>query len=307
VALLAWQLLRPAQAAKPWPTAGALAVVGSVIAIVGVPLVYLLASAASIALPTFAAVIAVFIALLGSLLVPHYRRLTGRRLWVAPAALTALAVLCAIGVQLSTGYGPSRPRPDYIQYTLDADTGRATWLSAGTGTDGWTEQFFDHGYTQRRDAFSPGYYFGQSFDVIEAPAPRVNLAAPRLSVLDDTTTDGLRTLRLRLTSARAAPMAHLDLALPGDLVAATVGGQTVKLDPNTPQRRLPIAAYNLGDDGIELSISVRATATITGTLTDYSNGLPDIAGMTVRDRPAEFMPGPFDFRDPTAVRTSIEL
>ena len=102
-------------------------------------------------------------------------------------------------------------------------------------------------------------------------------------------------------------MAHLDLTLPGDLVAATVGGEPVKIDDQAALRRFPLAAYNLGEDGIELTISLRSTEPVTGTLTDYSNGLPAIEGLTVSPRPAEFMPAPFDFRDPTAVRTNVEL
>ena len=300
-------MLRPERAAKPWPVAVGLAVAGSVVAVVGVPLVYLLASASSIASPMFAAVIAVFVALLGSLLVPHFRHLGRRRLWATPAAFAAIAVVAVLGIQFTaTDYSPSRPRPDYIQYTLDTATGRASWLSAGTEPDEWTDQFFPDGYTASRRAFSPGYFFDQEFDVIEAPAPPVALAAPRLTVLDEATENGVRNLRLRLTSPREAPTAHLDLHLPGDLLAATAGGRPVKVDTKASQRRFPLAAYNLGD-GMELTLSVRGTADITGTLTDYSNGLPPIERLTVKDRPADFMPAPFDFRDPTAVRTSIRL
>ncbi len=218
-ALLAWQVLRPDPASRPWPAAGALALVAVIVASVGVPLVYLLASAASVSLPMFAAVIAVFIALLASVLVPHFRYLSGRHGWVTPSALVAVAVACVAGLQLTAGYGADRPRPNYIQYTLDADTGQATWMAAGTDTDRWTEQFFPDGYTSTRQAFSPGYYFDQDFDVIEAPAPAVDLDRPQLIVLGDTTVDGVRTLDLQITSPRGAPMAHLDLTLPGDLVS----------------------------------------------------------------------------------------
>jgi hypothetical protein len=226
---------------------------------------------------------------------------------VAPTVLATLALACLVGLQQSSGYDANKPRPDYIQYTLDADSGRATWLSAGTGTDAWTEQFFGHGYTAGRRAFSPGYFFDQKFDVIEAAAPAVTLPAPELTVISDTTTGGVRTLRLRLTSPRGAPVAHLDLRLSGDLVAATVGGQTIKVDETASQRRFPVAAYNLGAQGMEISLSVRGTGAITGTLADFSNGLPRIDGMPVTERPAEYMPAPFDFRDPTVVTRSIEF
>lgn len=268
-----------------------------------VPLVYVLSSAALIGEPTFAVLVVAVVALLGSLLVPQMRRLTGRRLWAVPTVLALLSLAFALGAQLSGGYDATRPRPNYVQYTLDAESGRATWLSAGTDTDEWTEQFFHDGYTPERRAFSPGYYFGQQFDVIEAPAPPVQLAAPHLTVLDDTTANAVRTVRLLLTSPRGAPTAHVDLKLPGDLVAATVGGEVIAVDASASQRRLPLAVDNLGDDGIELSMWVDSTAAITGAITDFSNGLPEISGMTITDRSDAYMPAPFDFRDPTAVTT----
>jgi len=305
VALAAWQLLRRRESARPWAEAGGLAAAGAVVAVVAVPLVYVLSSAALIGEPTFAVVVVAFVALLGSMLVPQMRWLTGRRLCAVPTVLALLSLALALGAQLSGGYDETRPRPNYIQYTLDADSGRANWLSAGTDTDEWTEQFFEDGFTAERRAFSPGYYFGQEFEVIEAPAPPVQLAAPQLTVLDETTADGVRTVRLLLTSPRGAPTAHVDLTLPGDLLAADVGGEVIKVDAGASQRRLPLAAYNLGDEGIELSISVDSTADITGTVTDFSNGLPEISGMTVRDRPEAYMPAPFDFRDPTVVSASV--
>jgi hypothetical protein len=67
VLVAGWQVLSSERPANPWPNAGVLAVGGVMVATVGVPLVYLLASAVSVAAPMFAAIIAVFVALLGSL------------------------------------------------------------------------------------------------------------------------------------------------------------------------------------------------------------------------------------------------
>lgn len=72
-------------------------------------------------------------------------------------------------------------------------------------------------------------------------------------------------------------------------------------------RRLPIAAYNPGPSGVEMTIGVRSNQPITAILTDHSSGLPDLPGVTVTERPAGFMPAPFDLRDPTVVRTLVEL
>jgi hypothetical protein len=305
--LLGWRVLRPVQAAQPWPAALALGVVGALVALVAVPLVYLLGGAAQIGSPMVAALIGLFTALLAGGVVPHLQHLTGKRAWAVPVALLVIAGLFAVGERATTGYSAERPRPDYIQYTLDADTGQATWLSAASDPDGWTEQFFTDGYTNGRAEFSPGYYFGQEFDVITAEAPAIEIPAPQLEVLDDTTSDGLRTLQLRIRSHRGAPMVHADLNLPGDLVAASVDGQALKVDEGAALRHFPIAAYNPGTQGIDVTITVRSTQAITGTLTDFSNGLPDLPGITVSERPTEYMPAPFDFRDPTVVHTEITL
>lgn len=102
-------------------------------------------------------------------------------------------------------------------------------------------------------------------------------------------------------------MAHLDLELPGDLVGATVGGRTVEVDESAGIRDFPLAAYNVPARGLDITLSLRSADPITGRLTDYSNGLPAIDGMTVTERPADFMPAPYDFRDPTAVTRSVEV
>ena len=43
------------------------------------------------------------------------------------------------------------------------------------------------------------------------------------------------------------------------------------------------------------------------TLTDCSDGLPDVTGMEIEPRPPEFMPAFLDFRDRTAMSKSFEL
>jgi hypothetical protein len=233
-----------------------------------------------------------------------------------PASFAALALVFFVGELANSGFSADRPRPDQIQYTLDANTGEAVWQSAATGPDGWTEQFFADGYTKGKDAFSPAYYLDQEFDVIRAPAPTIDLPAPQLSVLEDTTADGLRTLRLRLTSPRGAYAAHLDLQLPDDLVAATVAGLAVRVATGPTNdnyvvpaetRRFPLMVHNLPAEGLELTLAVKVAGPIAVTLQDFSNGLPDVPGLTVTPRPPQYMPAPYDFRDPTVVRTTFEF
>jgi hypothetical protein len=314
VLLLGWTVFFPAQAARPWPRAAALAATALVPFVLATPVLYALFPA----LAPMGMAVAVFavVALLLGALVPHLQFLGGERRWAVPAGFAALALVFFVGELANSGFNADRPRPNQIQYTLDADTGAAAWQSAATEPDGWTEQFFAGGYTKGKDAFSPAYYFDQEFGVIRASAPALDLPAPRLAVVEDARAGGARTLRLRLTSPRGAYAAHLDLTLPGDLIAATVAGQpvTIATGPTNDNyavpagaRRLPLMVHNLPAEGIEIALRVQGTGPIAVTLQDFSNGLPAVPGVTITPRPAQYMPAPYDFRDPTVVRTAFEL
>jgi membrane protease YdiL (CAAX protease family) len=304
-ALLAWRVLRPRTADRPWRAVAGLVMVAATVALAAVPLVYMVASAAPIAMA--APIVAIVATLLAGALVPHLQHLSGDRAWVVPLALAVAAGGFVAGERVTGTFDHETPRPNYIHYTVDRDTDTASWLSTGTRPDAWTEQFFADGYTVDRRAFSPGYYFDQQFDIITTAAPALDLPAPQVDVVSDAASEGIRTLHLRVRSRRAAPMVHLDLSLPGDLVAARVEDDDLRVDQTQGLRRFPIAIYNPGDRGLDVTISIRSTEPVTGTLTDFSNGLPDVPGIDVRDRPPEFMPAPFDFRDPTVVRTSVRL
>jgi hypothetical protein len=226
-----------------------------------------------------------------------------------PAAFAALALVFLVGELVTTRFNASHPRPDYVQYRLDADTHQANWISDTIPPDAWTEQFFELGYEKGSAALAPIYDYGREFEVIRGAAPEVNLAAPRLKTLEDTTSEGVRTLRLRLVSARGAPYVHLQIDLPGEWVEARVNGEEIEASrvPVEQRRRFALMFYNLPEEGVDVTLSVRSKDNIDATITDYSNGLPDVPGMEVESRPPEFMPAFLDFRDPTVVYRSFEL
>jgi hypothetical protein len=312
--LLGWTVLGPRAAARTWPRLIGLSVVALVVAAVAVVPVCLIYSAfaapgSARQSPIFPVIALLIVAALSPTLVPHLHFLAPRRRWTIPATLVALAAACLGGQLIATRFDADTPQPDYIQYSLDADTGQATWLSAGTRPDDWTRQFFANGYAVGRATFSPGYYFEQQHDVITAPASLVELAAPTMTVLESRQQGDQRTVRLRIASPRGAPYAHLDLALPGELTGAIVNGKPVNVTdiPTHRRQRFTLLYFGLPRGGVELDLTLRGDGAITGTLVDYSNGLPSLPGMTVTPRPAGFVPAPFDFRDPTAVHRRIQV
>jgi hypothetical protein len=314
--VLGFGVLAPARARDLWPQATILAITAFVPVVLFVPPIYSLYTTLAVPfagalLPVPPAAVAfVLLAMMLGALLPHLFFLGGRRLWVIPAAFTVLALVFLAGELISTRFDADQPRPDYVQYRLDADTAEAKWISDTNPPDAWTKQFFEGGYERGEEDFAPVYYFGQQFEVIRTPAPEMDLLAPRLEVLDDAASEGTRELRLRLTSPRGAPYAHLQMTnMPAEWVRASVDGENVDVSdiPAQSRRSFAMMFYNLPESGIEIKLAVRSTEPIDATLTDYSNGLPDVPGMEVEPRPPEFMPAPYDFRDPTAVNKTFEL
>jgi hypothetical protein len=312
--VLGWRVLNPSSAEGPWARlvgGGVVTLVTAVVVTVPVYLVYSAFAAPASARqgPLFPVIALAFVAILAAVLLPHLSFIGGTRRWTVPVAFLSVGAMFLAAELVTTRFSPDTPRPDQIQYTLNADTGQATWLSAGKQPDDWTRQFFVHGYTQGNQAFSPGYYFDEKLPVITAPAPAVDLAAPQVEVLNDRGRSGIRTVAFRLSSPRGATYAHLDLRLPGDLKAATVNGKQVNVAdmPAVGRDRFTLLYFGLPPRGVAVTLTVKASGPLTGTVTDYSNGLPTIPGFTVNGRPAKYIPAPFDFRDPTAVTTHVTL
>ncbi|HMM41244.1 MAG TPA: M28 family peptidase [Thermomicrobiales bacterium] len=245
-----------------------------------------------------------FVAPIVALLLPHLHILGGasesRRLrWAVPGTATLVAVaLFGWGIATS-GFDAKHPRPDSIAYEMNADTGQAQWVSFDTSLDDWTGEFFPAG-TKKVDH---EWLATGSRPAFTAPAPAVSLAAPEITVLDDTTTGDIRTLRLRLTSPRGTSEMATAVDVPGEIVSATVNGHEVDLGDYAPAREgeLTLIYANVTDGGWELTVAVRSTDPLTVRLEEITRGLPEAPSMDVPPRPADTMPSPVFPRDPTIV------
>jgi hypothetical protein len=71
------------------------------------------------------------------------------------------------------------------------------------------------------------------------------------------------------------------------------------------RQRLEFSYYGLPDKGFELMLQVASPAPMKITVQDLSNGLPSVPGMTMKPRPADLMPAPRDWLDPTVVVKSF--
>jgi hypothetical protein len=164
---------------------------------------------------------------------------------------------------------------------LNADTGKGSWISLDERPDGWTSQFLTgHIEREKIEIFvAPG---GES--VLKTDAPPAKLPAPEIVTLDDSVSGNERLLRLRLTSLRHADVLWVALEK-ATVLRATIGGKKLPSKMVEPNDRLWGFYYAVPPpDGVELDIAVGLADAPRLTLTDQTNGLPDIPGLHMKPR-----------------------
>lgn len=231
-----------------------------------------------------------------------------QRWWALPAASGAASgVLFALGL-LSVRTDARHPRHDLVVYSLDAAAHTARWYASGERPDAYSRQFV--GGAPERLRPSPLERLGiialvETPDLLAAPAPAVDLPAPRVRVVSDSVADGRRTLLLRVTSERAG--SELVLRATGETVrSASVNGRPIVA---RSRRRTPVdwrlTYTNPGRRGILLRLELSSASPIHLEVADRSDGLPAVPGSRFEPRPPRLEP--IQLPDATLVFRSYDL
>jgi hypothetical protein len=255
------------------------------------PLIYLLFVGLSL---VWSWAIALLYALMLSLLAPHLSLLGPR----AGRAVQACAAAAGLGLVLwcclVSGYGATRPVPDSIFYALNADTGKAVWASTDEEADDWTAQFLG---ANAAHAELPDFFPASTFQFLQAAASSAPFEPPRAELLEDSTRDGLRTLRVRVRSARGAPLLQLGVERGDWLQAASLNGRP--LEPGTggsgPGQWLVVQYWGLKEQGAELTLVGKPGAQVTIRAIDQSYGLAPLTDRPYAARGPSVMPAQFGF------------
>lgn len=312
--LLAWPILGSLIAlalifatAREEPSAAkrvAVLALGAIPAVVlFVPMIYLLFAALSLNLA--GAVSAVLVLLLG-LLIPQFHYLTTRKSWLLPTAMGITGV-CFIGLGLAySRFSDSQPRPDNIFYGINADKQEAIWASSDQSPDQWTAQFLTS--TPQMSPLEE-YFPGTPRPFLKNQALVAALSAPEIKVLDDSTKENIRTLRLRITSTRGAPLISVygEPATEIKEVAINVKRAALEQGRATASGNDPwvMRYYALPAEGLELVIEAKPQAEVKLRIVDQSYELPVLPNVSVKARPENLMPSSAPWSDATLVSKSF--
>ncbi|HZI20307.1 MAG TPA: cyclic peptide export ABC transporter [Pyrinomonadaceae bacterium] len=252
--------------------------------------------------------LAVLTALLWLGLLPWLYFVTAAVRWVLPLGAGAAAAACLFVGVLPGAYDRQHPQPYHLLYALNADTGGAVWASADSQPNEWTEQFLS-AEPRRGDIaeYAPSNFKG----FLQRPAGPIDAPAPGLTALEDRAADGVRELRLRLTSPRQAPVAHL-FAAPGTRVlSATLMGKQIDFGDrpaaNDTLFKKLLTYHGVPPEGVELRLRVPAGSPLRLVLMDQTYGLPLAARTDAppRARPDHLIPLSFTYSDATLVQKTF--
>lgn len=253
-----------------------------------------------------ATVAIVFVMLLLGLLIPHLSLLSRPKSWLLPTAAALVSVAFLVAGSLTSGFDSEYPRTSRLFYALDGDSGKAYWSPHLTEVDEYTAQVLKDAQPGPLPAIFPAFL---DFEPLQSAAPPISLASPEIVVLEDSTTATVRTLRLRLTSPRAASVMIITVG-PAIVVDALVNGRRIR-DLNSRYINTPewwrLVYHGLPSEGIELELKIVRQQPWNLTVVDQSWGLPDVPGLL--PRPADSIPAPTPFRlgDVTLVSHAISF
>jgi hypothetical protein len=200
------------------------------------------------------------------------RRLRG----AAPAALAGAVAVACVATGLSVDrFDADHPVPAQLMYVLDADTGRAHWVSAETDPGEWTRRYV----TGRENLSGPFPLLG--YEPLPAgPAATAALPAPGLGVTADATSGNRRTVTVRIVPQRPVRLVALGVERGVRVVEATVAGRP--LPPERVGEGLGILFHAPPDDGIAITLVLDRPGPVTLRVTDGSDGLGGLPGFEPR-------------------------
>ena len=248
----------------------------------------------------------VFIALLFGLMLPHFVLIRNGfsqgkiwRRWLIPGIAAFLSVLLIGVATVNSGFDAKQPQTNSIAYLLNGDTGKSFWISNDKNLDDWTSQFFTDGTAKSQVEISP-FWLTSGW---KAPAPKVSLEPPNITIDDDIASCCSRKLQLKLNSPRQADNIQVQVKVAGEIQNASINGKLLDLNEFSQNQRkqLNFIYHGLPSDGISLTLSVNATKPIEIILKDYSNGLPSQLETTIKKRTDAMMSAPLGMKDPTIV------
>jgi hypothetical protein len=253
-----------------------------------------------------AVVLGGLIVLLLGMLLPQLNLAATSRRWLLPGGALTASLFLIVAAMAASGVDKDHPRQNSVFYALNADTGKAIWVSSDESQGEWSSQFFTAA-AQKGALTEYLPWPGDSY--LKGVAPVASVNAPEVSVLEDRADNGGRLLRLRVSSPRQA--AVISIFVDATVQLAVVNGKPIRegaeQSESTPGKQWTLHYCAPPAEGIELTLSLKSMEPVRLVVVDESRGLPEPPGAVYTPRPDHTISSPILPGDLTFVRKSFTL
>lgn len=226
--------------------------------------------------------------------------------WALPTAAFSLFLILIVVGNVSRPFDRNEPQSNTLLYVSNADTGESFWVSPDRRVDEWTSQFFERD-AERKPL--PELFANARQPFISKKAPSLNLEKDSVEMISDTTTDGIRTVDLKIKSARQPRLLSITLEPKMEILSAQVNGRQLYSDENRPsatqERGWVLTYYAVPAEGFNLKVSMKSGEPFKVRVMSESEGLPQIPNLALKPRPEYLIPS--QLSDTTRVTGSYTL
>jgi len=233
--------------------------------------------------------------LLLGLILPLFSPILKNNRYVVSGVSIAICVIALVLAQFHSGYTDKEPLQTNVWYSLDADKGKASWISGFSAPDFWNKQFFPN---LKKDTVR-----GRTGLRLINDAPLLSLSPPEVVVEKDTVENAVRRLKLQLKSIREAISITMITNGKSPITKMIINQMEKQVLSPGPYHYLNFLGLN--EKGVTVEIETKPNVPFEFTLIDRSLGLPLIDGFT--DYATNVIPGPGSNSNTTQVRKSFSL
>jgi hypothetical protein len=158
------------------------------------------------------------------LLVPVLAYVPARFQWHWSGLTLLASVVLLVAGCIAT---PNSPRSNSLAYEFHSNSRESFWLSQDQRPDEWTSQVFTD--ANKAEVSRSPLFPGQRV-TLSAKAPLLDLPSAELNVLEDRTTNGIRSIRLRLMPPRDARVLNVQADPSMIVTAATINSKRLQYE-----------------------------------------------------------------------------
>lgn len=203
------------------------------------------------------------------------------------AALCGLTFLLAFILGgFTSGFNENRPMPLRVQYFYDVSKSEAFWINPAGYRSSWQDQFTKQGIEEVswKEIF-PAF---QS-TILRSPAAVYDLEPPWITLLEDSTSGQVRTLRLLIKPTRKSDQLLLSLPPETTVLDVSVNDQTWMDSSEAVPDWTTLYFIAPSEAGLETTLITALPGPDQLLVTERSVGLETIPGIQISLRPQDVM------------------